>query len=138
MKNKYFTQVPNNVFDILLPKLTMAELKLLLIIIRQTNGWLHNKTKRRKTRDRISHNQFIQKSGLSRRIVIATIQKLIDKELIIVTDDERTPLRSPTERKGKRRLYYQLTLRKECKCVKRANQKVSIQTPLQDRMQYDD
>ena len=118
MTSKYFTKVPNEVFDKLLPKLTMAELKILLIIIRQTNGWLDETTKRRKTRDRISHSQFIKKTGLSRRIVIATIQKLIVKELIKVTDDKGGLLHSPTERKGKRRLYYEALFKKECKYAK--------------------
>lgn len=126
MKNKYlnsFTQVPNLVFDILLPTLTLAEIKLLLIIIRQTNGWFDEATKRRKIRDRISHSQFIKKSGLSRRIVIATIQKLIDKKLINVTDDKGSPLHCPTERKGKRRLYYETMFKKECKYAKSAKTK---------------
>ena len=118
MKNNHFTQVQNIVFDKLLPSLTMAELKILLIIIRQTNGWLDETTRRRKTRDRISHSQFIKKTGLSRRIVIATIQKLIDKELIKVTDDKGVSLHSPTERKGKRRLYYEALFKKECKYAK--------------------
>ena len=118
MTNKYFTKVPNLVFDKLLPNLTMAELKILLIIIRQTNGWLDKKTQRRKTRDRISHSQFIKKTGLSRRIVIATIQKLVDNKYIKVTDDKGQLLHCPTQRKGKRRLYYEALFQKECKIDK--------------------
>ena len=118
MTSKYFTKVPNEVFDKLLPSLTMAELKILLIIIRQTNGWLDKKTQRRKTRDRINHSQFIKKTGLSRRIVIATIQKLVDNKYIKVTDDKGQLLHCPTQRKGKRRLYYEVLFQKECKIDK--------------------
>ena len=53
------TQVPNALFDKHLPNISHAELKILLIIIRQTYGWIAPQTKQRKLRDRISHGQFI-------------------------------------------------------------------------------
>lgn len=46
MKNS--TQVPNILFDQYLPKLTEAELKIVLVIIRQTNGWIDKFTGKEK------------------------------------------------------------------------------------------
>ena len=60
------TQVPNILFDLHLPSLTESELKILLIIIRQTYGWIDRYTGKRKLQDRISHSQFITKSGLTK------------------------------------------------------------------------
>ena len=79
------TQVPNVIFDTHLSFLTESELKLLLIIIRQTFGWFDKTTGRRKTRDRISHGQFIKKTGLSRRVISKALKSLIEKGLVTVT-----------------------------------------------------
>jgi phage replication O-like protein O len=98
MDNGY-TKVPNIILDTHLKQLSLAELKLLLIIVRQTMGW-------RKQRDRISHGQFIKKSGLSRKVLSKTIQSLVASELIAVHDFNGNPLRTPEQRKGKLYLYY--------------------------------
>ena len=100
------TQVPNIVFDHHLPSLTESELKLLLVIIRQTNGWYDKTTGRRKTRDRISHGQFMKKTGLCRRVLSKSLQSLIEKELITVTCENGRTLHKSEERKGMARLFY--------------------------------
>lgn len=105
MHYKRTTQVPNVLFDELLPTLTLAELKLLLIIIRQTNGWV-NKSGERKTRDRITGNQFIEKTNLSRRIISSTLNTLISKGLVCATDYHHHLLDTPAKRKGKSFVYY--------------------------------
>ncbi len=99
------TQIPNVIFDVHLNKLTFAELKILLYILRQTYGWITKKGKR-KQRDRITYRQFEQKTGLSRRIISGTIQSLIIKQLIQVTDYTGTLLHYPEQRKGKVSIYY--------------------------------
>lgn len=104
--NKGFTQVPNLIFDKHLSLLTLAELKILLVIIRQTLGWVNKKTGNRKTRDRISHAFFISKTRLSRKILSKTIQSLYDKGLIIISDYQKNILDSSEKRKGKTYLYY--------------------------------
>ena len=53
------TYVPNYIFDSFLPVLTLAELKVYLIIVRQTNGWVNKATGTRKQSDRISRSQFM-------------------------------------------------------------------------------
>lgn len=100
------TAVPNLLFERILKELKEAELKVLLIIIRQTNGWVYQGTNRRKTRDYITYNQFRFKTGLSRRIIGKSIQALIDKGYIFVSDYNNTSLCNPSQRKGKRFIYY--------------------------------
>lgn len=106
---KQTTQVPNILFDKYLPKLTDSELRVLLVIIRQTYGWVNQKTGKRKARDRISHGQFMTKAGLSRRVISKTLKTLIGKGLIDITDSRGQPLRRAGDRRGKLFLYYALT-----------------------------
>ncbi len=105
MKYQQTTQIPNVLFDMYLPQLSFSELKILLCILRQTYGWITKKGKR-KQRDRITHGQFETKTGLSRRIISQTIQSLIIKQLIRVTDYKGTLLHYPHKRKGKVGIYY--------------------------------
>ena len=105
MRYQKTTQVPNEVFDIYLTDLTFSELKILLYVIRQTYGW-QLKNGKRKKRDRITHNLFKQKTGLSRRVITDVIQSLITKHLITVTDYKGDKLHTPEQRKGKVGIYY--------------------------------
>jgi hypothetical protein len=111
MKYQQTTQVPNKLFDVYLINLSFAEIKILLYIIRQTFGWIDKKGKRKK-RDRITHGQFVNKTGLSRRIISETIQSLIVKHLITVTDYHGNLLHNPQQRKGKVGIYYTPCLQK--------------------------
>ncbi|MCE1168997.1 MAG: replication protein [Sphingobacteriia bacterium] len=101
-----FTRIPNILFDQLLRELNNSELKILLVIIRQTYGWINSKTNRRKERDRITHSQFILKTGLSRRIISATIKSLSEKNLIEITNSSGDTLINASERKGQYRIFY--------------------------------
>ncbi|MBK8483866.1 MAG: replication protein [Saprospiraceae bacterium] len=102
------TQIPNTLFDQHLPNLTGAEVKILLIIIRQTNGWIDRSTGQRKTRDRITQSQFKIKTGLATRIISKTLKMLSDKDLIAITDQNNNLLKNSLDRKGKAILYYAL------------------------------
>lgn len=104
------TQVPNAIFDLHLPFLTHAELKITLVIIRQTFGWICKNTGKRKTRDRLSLLQFQRKTGLSRRIITKTIQSLYRKDLIRITDFKGNELKQSQDRKGKKSLFFSLNL----------------------------
>jgi hypothetical protein len=106
MVYKQTTQVPNFLFDTHLRELTEAELKVLLITIRQTLGWFDSSTGKRKERDRITHSQFRQKTGLSKRIISKTINSLSIKKLIQVTDFMGKELQEPKDRRGKPYLFY--------------------------------
>ncbi|MBS1594108.1 MAG: replication protein [Bacteroidetes bacterium] len=104
---KNTTQVPNYIFA-LIPSLSEAELKILLIVIRQTIGWHDAKTKQRKQRDRITILQFVQKTGLAKRTVTKAIQTLSSKNLIVVTNYSGARLTLGRERKGKPYLFYSI------------------------------
>lgn len=104
------TQVPNILFDKYLPELTESELKLLLIIIRQTYGWIDKRTGKRKSRDRISHGQFTQKTGLSRKAITGGLKNLLDKGLICITNHSSNFVSTVEERRGKILLFYSFTI----------------------------
>ncbi len=106
MTRENFTPTPNILFDRLLRELSNSELKILLVIIRQTNGWINKETGNRKTRDRITHGQFVAKTGLSRRIITEAVNSLSDMGLIQITDVSGRILNQPFERKGKFYIYY--------------------------------
>jgi hypothetical protein len=105
---KRTTQIPNFIFDLHLAGLTEAELKMLLVIARQTMGWLNKETGKRKARDRISISQFIRKTGMSKRTITKAIQSLLLKQLIWVTDSGGAELREPMKRKGRLRIFFSL------------------------------
>lgn len=109
MGYKYTTPVPNLVFDTFLPTLNKAELKLLLIIIRQTNGWVDFKTGRRKTFDWIALSQFMKKTGLAERTISLSLDSLVSKGVIEIRSSQRKVLSKPQQRQGQKRLFYGLT-----------------------------
>ena len=108
------TQIPNMLVDQYLPTLSGSEVKVLWVINRQTYGWIDKRTGLRKTRDWISHGQFITKTGLSRRVISKTLESLVAKRLINITCRNGNLLHSTEERRGKSALYYSINL-----CTKR-------------------
>ncbi len=101
------TQVPNLLLDHYLPLLTYGELKIVLVIIRQTFGWIDQRTRKRKARDRISQSQFVVKTGLSKRIVSSALSSLITKNIVVATDARGNLLNAP-KRKGRTHIFYSL------------------------------
>ena len=103
------TLVPNAVFDEFLPDLKGAELKILLIIIRQTLGWIEQGNKeKRKEIDWISSSQMRQKSGCSERAISSAIDALVKKNLIEISDQWGNILHSSQRRQGKTKLFFAL------------------------------
>jgi predicted transcriptional regulator len=111
MKNS--TQVPNIIFDLYLPTLTESELKILLVIIRQTNGWIDRYTGKRKKHDRISCTQFMSKTGLSRRAISNALKNLVSKGLVSITCQNGNMLNQTDDRRGKTSLLYSMNLCKK-------------------------
>ncbi|QHI38060.1 hypothetical protein IMCC3317_34440 [Kordia antarctica] len=105
MQYQQTTQTPNELFDIHLPQLTFSELKILLYIIRQTYGWTYKNGKRKK-RDRITYKQLHHKTGVSIRSIPSTIQSLVTKHHIQITNYQGDLLHTPDTRKGKVCIYY--------------------------------
>jgi hypothetical protein len=101
--------VPNALFDDLLPTLRDTELRVLLIIIRQTAGWRDHKG-RSKARDWISHGQFVRRTGRKSAAVSGAIARLVRRGLIVVEDSAGQSLATPQERRRHLgRLYFRST-----------------------------
>lgn len=100
------TQVPNEIFDQQLPYLNQAQLKVLLVVIRQTLGWIDPKTKQRKRKDWISISFFSKRTRLTHKSISMAISELVYKELIVALDANEKELRHPKDRRGKKRIYY--------------------------------
>ena len=101
------TPVPNALFDLHLKELQSTELKVLLVIIRQTLGWEdRRKVFGRKEMDWISSSQLQNKTGSSQRSISYAIEVLVIKKLIDVLDERGNLLNGPDKRKGKQRLFY--------------------------------
>ena len=75
-------QIPNSVIDELLAKLTCAELKCYLFVVRKTKGW-------NKESDSISVSQFMNVTGLSNRSVITACESLVEMGLLERSGGER-------------------------------------------------
>jgi hypothetical protein len=74
--------IPNSVIDELLAKLTCAELKCYLFVVRKTKGW-------NKESDSISVSQFMEVTGLSNRSVITACESLVEIGLLERSGGER-------------------------------------------------
>lgn len=73
-----YTQTPNDLFDYWLPLLGEVELKVLLVIFRQTFGWHREKTK-------ISISYLQKMTGSNRTNVSSAVQSLHNKGVILKT-----------------------------------------------------
>ena len=79
MKHPPYSKLYNYIPDEYLPRLTEAELKTLIIIIRKTIGWGIRKAK-------ITRSYIALKTGLSKKSVSQGIQLLESKKLIRIVD----------------------------------------------------
>ncbi len=107
------TQVPNYILDEMLPLLSETELKVLLIVIRQTLGWIEDEeTGRRKEKDWISISQFGKKTGCGRVAVGRAITKLVKSGLVEAYNAKGDLLETPEMRqKAGMRIFYRLKTR---------------------------
>lgn len=102
------TPVPNIIFDSLIPHFREAELKVFLVIVRKTLGWMDKQTGGRKERDWIALSQFMTFTGLSNVSIWKAIDSLSKRQYILVTDIAGNVLYDASDRKGRKKLYYQL------------------------------
>lgn len=99
--------VPNAVFDTYLKELKIAELKVLLIIIRQTLGWKDLSTEsKRKEIDWLSNNFLALKTGCSKRAINDAIQSLVKNKIIDVLSKSGELLDTSEKRKGQQKLFF--------------------------------
>lgn len=95
---KGFTKIPDHFLDQQMRYLSLSELKVVLVILRKTLGW-------NKKVDQISHTQFMEITGLSRRAVTEGIRGLENKKIAQI-EDERGQILSSIGRKFQLNLYY--------------------------------
>lgn len=108
-----FTKIPNIFFDEILREINSPELKILLVIIRQTDGWVDGDKGIRKVKDRITISQFVTKTGLSRKTITSALDSLFRKKLINISDETGHILDSKRKRKGIAEIYYSNQLNPE-------------------------
>jgi len=70
-----YTQIPNELLEVHLPKMKEAELKVVLAIARATFGW-------HKEKDKLSLSQLMERTGLTRQGVVNGIQDGIERGII--------------------------------------------------------
>lgn len=108
------TQIPNIILDEWLPRLNDIEFRILLVIVRQTLGWvMDDDSGRRKERDWLSTSQLEQKTGRKHSQISLGIKSLIEeRELIEATDKDGNILDTGEKRRNNRgQIFYRLTLR---------------------------
>ncbi len=105
MTKDNFTQIPNTFFK-LIKELSESELKVLLIIIRQTDGWFDKETGTRKETDRITINQFASNTGLSRKAITYALDSLFKRKMITILDSYGNILDNRGKRRGKTVIFY--------------------------------
>lgn len=102
--------IPNRLVDAVLPTLKDTELRVLLIVLRQTLGWREGSETggwRYKKRDWISHSQMVKRTGRGSEAISKAVDALVQRELLIVETTTGKPLNTPMERRRHLgRLYY--------------------------------
>ncbi len=103
--------IPNRLFDEVLPGLKDTELRVLLIVLRQTLGWREGSDTgggwQYKKRDWISHSQMVKKTGRGSEAISRAVDALVQHGLLVVETAAGKPLITPAERRRcLGRLYY--------------------------------
>jgi hypothetical protein len=95
------TPVPNTLIDHLLPDLKDTELRVLLVVLRQTVG------RGGKPADWLSHRQLKARTGRASEAIAAAVDALVRGGCLLVTDSAGLPLSTPAERRRYQgKLYY--------------------------------
>jgi len=106
------TPVPNALLDEVMPKLRDTELRVVLVIVRQTLGWVDRETGKRRISDWISQGQLKKKTGRASEAISRSIDVLVRSRVIEVCDYLGRPLMSASaRRKARHRVYYSLSKR---------------------------
>ena len=106
--------VPVRLVDEVMPRLKDTELRILLVVLRQTAGWKSDRAetstnRRTKHRDWLSHRQLCRRTGRGSGAVSAAVASLTASGMIVVEDAAGTVLATPEERRRcLGRLYFRL------------------------------
>ena len=102
--------VPTDLLDRVMPTLRDTELRVLLVVVRQTLGWQVGKDPYlRKERDWLTQSQLMRRSGRASGAVAHAIDVLVQRNLIDVLDEtERLLLTAAERRRHLGRMYFRL------------------------------
>ncbi|MBB6053938.1 replication protein [Armatimonas rosea] len=103
--------VPAIYIDYVMPALTDVEWRVLLVVIRQTIGWVFEEggSPARKERDWLSHSQLKARTGKGGDAISRSIDSLVRYGLIVVErEDGRVVTNAQERRRVRHRLYYRL------------------------------
>jgi len=104
------TPVPNGLLDRVMPTLRDTELRILLVVVRQTLGWQDGPDPaQRKEKDWLTQGQLMRRTGRASGAVSRAVDALVRAGLIDVLDRAGNLLKTPAERRRQLgRLYYRL------------------------------
>lgn len=103
----FFVSIPHQVFDQVLPTLKDTELRVLLIVLRQTLGWHGNGPNGSKAADWLSHSQLRERTGRASEAVSSAVDVLVRRGLIEVADATGCAIPTSAQRRAHQgRLYY--------------------------------
>lgn len=108
------TQIPNIIIDEWMHRLNEIEFKILIVVIRQTLGWvMDDASGRRKERDWLSMTQLSQKTGRGRTQISCNLKTLIETHGLVEATNKQGELLDSAEKRKKNRgqIFYRLTLR---------------------------
>jgi len=103
--------VPLRLVDEVMPKMKDTELRVMLVVLRQTWGWKADRAKgsksegyraessKRKRRDWLSHSQLCRRTGRSSDAVSGAVASLVEAGLLVVEDAGGTALATPEQRR---------------------------------------
>lgn len=105
------TPVPNGLLDVAMPRLRDTELRVLLVVVRQTLGWQGGPDPaQRKERDWLTQSQLMRRTGRASGAVARAVDALVRGDLIEVLDRAGAPLRTPAARRRHLgQLYFRLS-----------------------------
>lgn len=107
------TQIPHIIIREWMPRLSDVELRVLIVVVDQTLGWIEDEeTGRRKDRDWISRGQLMEKTGRSAKHVSRAVKSLVEAHhLVEAIDGKGRLLNTADKRKAKfGKIFYRLTL----------------------------
>lgn len=98
-----------SVYYKLLPVLTPSEVKVLLVILRQTLGWTDKETGVRKEREWITQGVIAKRTSLNRETIGKAVKGLVELQVVRVENEAGIALATPKERRrNQSRTYYRL------------------------------
>jgi hypothetical protein len=103
-----FVPLPAAVVDEWLPRLTGSQLKLLLVVVRQTEGFRDPATGRRKAEDWLTHRRLMHLTGCASQAVSGSVDALARVGLVRVRAAGGGSADTPQHRRAATRLLYGL------------------------------